>query len=100
MQTQVRDHGVFTMPPPPATIETAKLSRDQLVAQKAEVDARLAPLLEKIKAGEASTAEIASVTELGEEARRVAGQLHQAQVQLTVAEEKQAQQQATTKRDR
>jgi hypothetical protein len=99
MATQVRDHGVFTAPPP-ATIETATLSRDQLVAQKSELDARLAPLLDKIQAGAATPEEMTLVTELAEDSRILTDRLQRARVELTVAEEKQARQQAATKRDR
>jgi hypothetical protein len=103
MQTQVRFHGDVPpafRDPQPVTVEAAKLNVTKLVAQKDQLNATLEPLLDKIQAGSATPEEMTVVAELGEDARIVANRLHQAQVQLTVAEEKQARQQAATKRER
>jgi hypothetical protein len=106
MATQVRFHGSPQDVPaafreaPPATVEGAKLARDQWAAQKAELDHRLAPLLEKARTGEASAEELALVPDLSEDARILAGRLHRANIELTVAEEKQARKDAETKRQR
>jgi hypothetical protein len=103
MISQVRFHG--DVPPafreaPPATIATATLSRDKWAAQKAELDTRLGPLLDKIQAGTATPEEMSLVTELAEDSRILTDRLHQAQVQLRVAEEKQARQERDTARAR
>jgi hypothetical protein len=85
---------------PPATVEAAKLKRDQVTAQKAELDARLAPMLDRIQAGTATPEEMSAVTELAEDSRILADRLHQAQVQLTVAEEKAGRERSATARAR
>jgi hypothetical protein len=104
MNTTIRDHGVFSSgsftTPPPTTIETAKLKRDQTAAQKAELDARLAPLLDKIQAGTATAEEMSVVTELAEDSRILADRLHHANVELRVAEEKAGREQTATARAR
>ena len=104
MHQQVRDHGVFTAgvftSPPPATVEAATLSRDQIAAQKAELDVRLSPLLDRVQAGTATAEEMSQVTELAEDSRILADRLHRANVELRVIEEKTARQQYATARAR
>jgi hypothetical protein len=106
MQTQVRFHGspqdvpAAFRDPQPVTVEAAKLSRDQLVAQKSELDARLAPLLDKIQAGSATPEQMTLVTELAEDSRILTDRLHRANVELTIAEEKQSRKDAEARRDR
>jgi hypothetical protein len=106
MHTQVRFHGSPQDVPaafreaPPATVEGAKLNCDRWAAQKTELDHRLAPLLDKIQAGTATPEEMALVTELAEDSRILADRLHRARVELTVAQQKQEQKDAETKRAR
>lgn len=100
---QLRFHGDVPpafCDPQPETVEHARLKRDQVAAAKAELDARLTPLFKKVQDGEATPEELKAVGELGEQARRIAGELQQAQVGLLVVEEKQAQKDAATKRER
>jgi|HubBroStandDraft_2_1064218.scaffolds.fasta_scaffold25529_3 hypothetical protein len=98
--TMIRDHGVFNTQPPAATVEAMKLNCDRLVAEKAELDHRLSPLLDKIQAGSATAEESALVVELAEDSRILTDRLHHANVELKVIEEKQARQQSATARAR
>lgn len=85
----IRDHGVFA-PEKPVTLEDARLKVQQAAASKAEIDHRLAPLLQKVTDGSATPQELAEVPELSEEARVFALKLQRAQVELQVAEQLQA----------
>jgi hypothetical protein len=100
MYSQVRDHGVFNVEPPAVTVEALKLRRDQTAASKAELDHRLAPLLDKITAGSATPEESALVVELAEDARILTDRLQRENRELKVAEEIQNQKDAQERRSR
>jgi hypothetical protein len=106
MATQVKFHGAPEDVPAafgearPATVAEATLRRAQIVAQRGELDQRLNPLIDKLQAGTATAEETASIAELGEDARILANRLRFIEIELRVAEDKQAQEEAATKRDR
>ena len=96
--TMIRDHGVTA--PQPVTVETLKLHCEQCAAQKAELDHRLAPLLDRIQSGSATAEEMNLVTELAEDSRILTDRLQRAQRELKVAQEIQDQKDAQERRDR
>jgi hypothetical protein len=99
MYQQVRDHGVFTAPQP-VTVDSLRLTCTKLEAEKACLDKQLAPLLQKIEAGDASAEELALVPELAEDARVIATRLQRANLELQIAQEIQEKKDAESRRDR
>jgi hypothetical protein len=98
-----RDHGVFVEDAPEGatpTAEDAQARAARLTTAKADADARLTALFDKVKAGTASASEFAGLAKLADEVSALDRELKEAQNAAEKAEQRRAERVAVELRTR
>ena len=86
MPADVRDHGVFSVKKQESPLYAVQSKTKELQEKKNELNARLEPLLAKVKDGSASVSDLQSVNDLARQASELADALRAAERELAEAE--------------